>query len=75
MALKPLVLIGLILVGIGLAGLVYGRFNYSTDRKVVDLGPIQASVSENHTVQIPDIAGIVAVVAGVIMIGLGMRRS
>jgi uncharacterized membrane protein YidH (DUF202 family) len=74
-ALKPLVLIGLILVGIGLAGLVYGRFNYSTDRKVVDLGPIQASVSENHTVQIPDIAGIVAVVAGVIMIGLGMRRS
>jgi hypothetical protein len=55
--MKPLGTVGLVLVGLGIAGLVIG-FSYTTEKKVIDGGPITASVDEKHDIDFPNITGI-----------------
>lgn len=58
--------IALILAG-GL-GLAYGGFSYTKDTHEAKLGPIELSVKETQTVNVPVWAGIGAIVAGVILL-------
>ena len=60
--------IGIILIGIGLIGLAWGGFTYTTQEKVVDLGPIHATREEKHSVPLPPIAGAVAVIGGIALL-------
>jgi hypothetical protein len=73
--MRPLGILGLLLILLGIAGLVAGRFNYTTESKIVDVGPLQAVAKEHHTVDIPDIAGVVAVLAGGFLVYVGRRRA
>ena len=52
-----------------------GRFSYTTKEKVIDVGPITASVDEKHNVDIPDIAGIGAIVIGGLLVYLGRKSA
>jgi hypothetical protein len=60
--------LGLILIALGLFGLAWGGFTYTTREKVVDIGPIHATRDETHSVPVPPIAGAVALVAGVVLL-------
>lgn len=73
--MKPLALAGVVLVVLGVAGFAIGRFSYTTDKTVLAVGPISATVGEQHTVKIPDIAAGAAVLAGVVLLIAGMRRN
>ena len=73
--MKPLAMAGLVLIGLGIAALVVGRFSYTTEETVIDMGPITASVDEKHNVDIPDIAGIAAIVAGALLVFLGRKSA
>ena len=73
--MKPLALVGVVLIVLGLAGLALGHFSFTTQKKVVDVGPVTASVSEEHNIAIPDIAGVAAVIAGAVMVVMGQRRG
>ncbi len=59
---------GIILIAIGLVGLVWGGFTYTTREKVVDIGPIHATRDQTHNVPLPPIAGAVALIAGVVLL-------
>jgi len=58
--------IALIVVG-GLA-LAYGGFTYTKDTHQAKLGPIELSVKETQTVNIPIWAGVAALVAGAVLL-------
>jgi hypothetical protein len=73
--MRPLAIVGLALLGLGITGLLLGRFSYTTQKNVIDVGPITASVDEKHNVDIPDIAGIGAVLAGTMLIYLGRKNA
>jgi len=73
--MRPLALAGLLLIVLGIAGLVFEQFSYTTDKKVVDVGPIQASVAERHYVNVPNIAGVTAVAAGLLLVVFSRRRA
>ena len=73
--MKPLVMAGVVLIALGIVGVVVGRFSYTTKEKVIDVGPITASVDEKHNIDIPDIAGVGAVVAGVVLVFLGRKAA
>ena len=60
--------LGLILIGLGLLGLAWGGFTYTTRQKVVDLGPIHATRDETHSVPLPPSAGAVAVIGGIVLL-------
>lgn len=68
-------ILGIIFVLAGLLAFVYGGISYTKQEKVVDLGPIEATTKERHSVPVPPIVGGLAVVAGLVMIAAGGRRA
>ena len=73
--MRPLAIVGLVLIFLGIAGLVVGHFSITTEKKVVDLGPLTASVDEKHSIYVPDIAGVCAVAAGLVLVVASRRRT
>ena len=66
--------LGIILIVLGLAGLVWGGFNYKTREKVLDIGPIHASRDETHHVSLPPLAGAVVLIAGAVLVVAGRGK-
>jgi hypothetical protein len=60
--------IGIVLLLIGIFSLAYQGFTYTTQKKVVDIGPIQATKEEHHTVPLPPILGALALIGGVVVL-------
>jgi hypothetical protein len=60
--------LGIILVVLGLFGLAWGGFTYTTREKVVDIGPIHATREKTHDVPLPPIFGAVALIGGVVLL-------
>lgn len=65
--------LGVILIVLGIVGIAWGGFAYTTQKKVVDLGPIQATREKTHTVPIPPLAGAVSLIVGVAFLATGKR--
>jgi drug/metabolite transporter (DMT)-like permease len=63
--MKPL---AIILIVVGVLALVYQGFTYTTQKKVLDVGPIQATKEEHHTVPLPPILGALALIGGVVIL-------
>jgi hypothetical protein len=63
--MKPL---GLILIVLGIAALMYQGFTYTTHKKVLDVGPIQATKEEHHSVPLPPVLGAIALIGGVVIL-------
>jgi LPXTG-motif cell wall-anchored protein len=57
-------IVAIVLIVAGILGLVYGTFSYTKETHDVKLGPIELSVKEKQTVNVPVWAGVGAVVAG-----------
>ena len=72
--MKPVAILGIVLIALGIAALAYQGFTYTTREKVIDLGPLQATAERQKTVPLPPIVGIVAVVAGVALVIAGGRK-
>jgi hypothetical protein len=66
-------LIGIILVAAGLFGLLYGGFSYTKDSHDLKLGPIELSVKEKQSVNIPVWAGVGAIVIGAALLAFGRK--
>lgn len=67
--------IALILVIIGVLALVYQGFTYTTQKKVLDVGPIQATKEEHHTVPLPPVLGAIALLGGILVLVTGRRND
>ena len=65
--------LGVILIVLGLFGLAWGGYTYTTKEKIVDIGPIHATRDETHHVPLSPIAGAVAIVGGVALLLAGKR--
>ena len=64
---------GVILIVLGIAGIAWGGFTYTTQKKVIDVGPIQATRTVNHDVPVPPIAGALSLVGGIALLATGKR--
>jgi hypothetical protein len=73
--MKPLALVGVVLIILGIIALAYQGITYTTREKVIDLGPLKASVEKEKTIPIPPILGGLAVAAGVFLVWVGARKS
>jgi hypothetical protein len=67
-------ILAVVLIAIGIFSLGYQGITYTTQKKVVDIGPIQASKSEHHTIPLPPVIGVIALVGGVLVL-VSNRRS
>jgi drug/metabolite transporter (DMT)-like permease len=66
---------GIILILIGAAALVYGGFSYTSQKKAVDLGPIQIDKTEHHSLPVPPILGVLAIAGGGVLLFSAARKS
>jgi len=66
-------IVAIILIIAGIAGLMYGKFTYTKATHEAKLGPIDLSVKEKKTVNIPLWAGIAAIVAGALLLVVPKR--
>ncbi len=66
--------LGLILIALGLFGLAWGGFSYTTREKVVDIGPIHATRDETHTIPLPPVAGGAALIGGIALLIVGKKE-
>jgi hypothetical protein len=73
--MKPVGILGVLLIVFGVVALAYQGFTYTRREKVIDLGPIQATAERQRTVPLPPVVGIVAVAAGVALIVAGTRKG
>jgi len=67
-------LAAVVLIIAGVLGLLYGGFSYTKDTTAVKLGPIELSVKEKKTVNIPIWAGLGAILIGGVLLGVGGKR-
>jgi drug/metabolite transporter (DMT)-like permease len=66
---------GILLIVAGIAALIYGGFSYTSHKNAVDLGAIQIDRTEHHTLPVPPILGIVAIVGGGVLIFYGAKQA
>ena len=67
--------IAIVLIVAGVLGLTYGGFSYTKDTTAVKVGPIELSVKEKQTVNVPMWAGIGAIVVGGLLLVLGNKKG
>lgn len=65
----------IVLVIAGVLALAYGGFTYTKDTHDVKVGPVEFSIEEKKTVNIPIWAGIGAILVGGFLLIGGNRKS
>jgi hypothetical protein len=73
--MKSTTMMGVFLVLLGVAALVYQGITYTTRETLVDFGPIQATKETTKTIPLPPLLGGMALLGGVFLIVLGAKRS
>ena len=73
--MKPITIVGIVLIILGVVALAYGGFSFTTTEKVVDLGPLKVEKEKQRTVPLPPILGGLALVGGIVLVIVGSRRS
>ena len=68
-------MLGIILIVLGLVGLVWGGFSYTTREKVVDIGPIHATREKTHNIPLAPIGGALALAGGIVLLVVGGKRT
>ena len=73
--MKPIMLVGVALIILGVVALAYQGITYTTREKIIDIGPLKASVDKEKSIPLPPIVGGLALAGGVILVIMGARRS
>ena len=73
--MNALKLVAVTLIAAGVLALVYGSFSYTKDTAAVKLGPLELSVKEKETVNIPVWAGVGAIVVGGLLLAFGSKKG
>lgn len=63
-----------VLIVAGVLGLVYGSFSYTKETHEAKLGPLQLSVKDKETVNVPVWAGVGAIAVGGLLRLYGNRK-
>ena len=67
-------ILGVILIVLGIVALAYQGITYTTNEKVVDLGPLKVEAKKERTIPLPPIVGAVAVIGGVLLLAFSARK-
>jgi len=73
--MRNLLLIGVVTVVLGIAGLIVQNISFTETKHVLNVGPLQVTAEEQRNMPIPTIAGLAAVIAGLGMIFASRRYS
>lgn len=67
-------IVAIVLIVAGVLGLVYGGFTYTKETHEAKLGPIELSVKDRETVNVPVWAGVGAIAIGGVLLLFGSKK-
>ncbi len=73
--MNVLKLVAIVLIVAGVLGLAYGSFSYTKDTHAIKVGPVELSIKEKETVNVPLWAGVGAIVLGGVLLVVGSRKG
>ena len=73
--MKASMIVGILLIVLGIIALGYEGITYTTREKVVDIGPLKASVEKKKTIPLSPVLGGAALVGGIVLVLAGSRRG
>jgi hypothetical protein len=73
--MKPVILMGVLLVILGVLALAYQGISYTRQEKILDLGPIHATAETHERIPLPPILGGLALVGGAVLLVTGARQK
>lgn len=68
-------IVGALMILVGVLALVYGSFSYTKETHETRLGPIELSIKDKQTVNVPVWAGVGAIAVGSLLLLLGGKKS
>jgi hypothetical protein len=72
--MSPLRIVGIVLIVAGALALAYGGFSFTKETHKAEIGPIKLAVQEKERVNVPQWAGLGAIVAGVVLLVMGKTK-
>jgi uncharacterized membrane protein HdeD (DUF308 family) len=73
--MKTITIVGVLLIVVGVIALGYQGITYTTREKVLDIGPLQASVDKKKTIPLSPALGAAALIGGIVLVVVGARRG
>jgi hypothetical protein len=73
--MKPLSIVGIALIALGLVALVYQGITYTSRETVIDIGPLHATADRQKTLPLPPVLGFVALAGGAALLVAGARKA
>lgn len=73
--MNPTKLAGVALIVVGVLGLLYGGFSFTKETHDVKIGPIELSVKEKESVNVPVWAGVAAIAVGAVLLIVGGKKG
>lgn len=68
-------IVGVVLIVLGIAMMAFNGFNFTTTKKVVDVGPIEINKEESHPVAWPSWTGGIVLAAGIVVVIAGRKKD
>jgi len=72
--MKPLVVVGILLILLGIVALSYERITYTTEEKIAEIGPLKATAEREKSIPLPPVLGGLALLVGAGMLVVGYKR-
>ena len=66
---------GIVLIIVGILMLIFTNVNFTTEKKVVDLGPLEVNKKEKKSIGWPIWVGGVIIVAGIALVVVDNKKS
>lgn len=73
--MKTTTILGIALILLGFVAFAYQGITYTTRENVIDLGPLQATVDKKETIPLPPLVGGLALVGGIALLIVGIRKA
>jgi len=67
-------IVAIALIVIGVIALAYGGISYTREKKVLDIGPLEATTKTRETIPLPPVFGVAAIAGGVVLLLVSGRR-
>ena len=73
--MKPISLIGIVLLVLGALALAYQGINYTRQEKVLDIGPIHATAEKHERIPLSPVVGGLVLAGGVVLLVVGAKQK
>jgi len=75
MRINPITLVGIGLIVLGIVAFGYQGISYTSREKIIDIGPLQASVDSKKTIPLSPFLGGLALAGGIALVVVGAKKS